>query len=119
MKRVLIIAVLVMTAAAAPGFRYVSQVLCCVCETAGAVASPLLWHLADEILPYAIARGTSQDEFTATNEAKWRAAFTAGDLLYTVLPQMLRAGMARPVSPVEAEIISKTCRFELVSFVVR
>ena len=119
MKRILIIAVLVMTAAAAPGFRYVSQALCCVCETAGAVASPLLWHLADEILPYAIARGASQDGFTITDEAKWRAAFAAEDLLYTVLPQLLRAGIAHPVSPVEAKIISETSRFELVSFVVR
>ena len=119
MKKILIIAVLVMTAAAAPGFRYVSQALCCVCETAGAVASPLLWHLADEILPYAIARGASQDGFAITEETKWRAAFAAGDLLYMVLPQMLRAGMARPVSPVAAKIISETSRFELVSFVVR
>lgn len=119
MKRVLIIAVLVMTAAAAPGFRYVAEAMCCVCETAGAVASPLLWHLAEEILPYAIARGTSQDGLTVIDEVKWRAAFAAGDLLYTVLPQVLRPGMARPVSPVEAKIISETCRFELVSFVVR
>jgi len=118
MKKVLIIAVLVMTTAAAPGFRYVSQALCCVCGTAGAVASPLLWHLADEILPYAIAGGASQDEFKATDEAKWRAAFAAGDLLATALPQVLRPEMARPVSMVETEIISATCRFELVSFVV-
>jgi hypothetical protein len=119
MKRVLIIAVLVMTAAAAPGFRYVSQALCCVCETAGRVASPLLWHLVDEIRPYAIARGASRDGLTVTDEAKWRAAFAAGDLLYMVLPQVLQTGMACPVSTVEAEIISDTCRFELVSFVVR
>jgi hypothetical protein len=119
MKRILIIAVVVMTAAAAPGFRYVAQQVGCVCETAGAVASPLVWHLANEILPYAIARGTSQDGFTVTDEAKWRAAFAAGDLLYAVLPQLLRPGLARPASRVEAKIISETCRFELVSFVVR
>jgi hypothetical protein len=119
MKRVLIIAVLLVTAAAAPGFRYVAQELGCVCETAGAVASPLFWHLANEILPYAIARGASQDGCTVTDEAKWRAAFAAGDLLYAVLPQLLRPGLARPASRVEAKIISETCRFELVSFVVR
>lgn len=119
MKRVLIIAVLVMTAAAAAGFRYVSQALCCVCETAGAVASPLLWHLVDEILPYAIAGGASQDGLAVTDDAKWRAVFAAEDLLYMVLEQAFQTGMARPVSQVEAEIISETCRFELVSFVVR
>jgi hypothetical protein len=119
MKKILRIAVLVMTAAAAPGFRHVAQELGCVCETAGAVASPLFWHLANEILPYAIARGVSQDEFTAADQAKWRAAFAAGDLLYAVLPQLLRPGMARPASRVEAKIVSGTCRFELLSFVVR
>lgn len=96
MKRILIIAVLLMTAAAAPGFRYVAQEAGCFCETAGAVASPLFWHLANEILPYAIARGASQDGFAVTDEAKWRAAVAAGDLLYAVLPQLLRPGMARP-----------------------
>jgi hypothetical protein len=119
MKRVLIIAVLVMTAAAAPGFRYVAQDLGCVCETAGAVASPLFWQLVNEVLPYAVARGASPDGFTVTDEAKWRAAFAAGDLLYAVLPQLLRPGMARSASLVEARIISETCRFELASFVVR
>jgi hypothetical protein len=119
MKKALIIAVLVMTTAAAPGFRYVSQALCCVCETAGAVASPLLWQLVDEILPYAIARGASQNGLTVTDEAKWRAAFAAGDLLATVLPQVLRPGMLPSISRVEEKIISATCRFELVSFVVR
>jgi hypothetical protein len=119
MKRILIVAVLVMTAAAAPGFRYVAQEMGCICETAGAVASPLFWHLANEILPYAIVRGASQNGFTVTDEAKWRAVFAAGDLLYAVLPQLLRPGTARPTSRVEAKIISETCRFELVSFVVR
>jgi hypothetical protein len=119
MKKVLIVAVLVMTAAAAPGFRYVAQAVGCVCETAGAVVSPLFWHLANEILPYAIARGAAQDGLPLIDEAKWRAAFAAGDSLYAVLPQVLRPGMTRPVSRVEAQIISETCRFELASFVVR
>jgi hypothetical protein len=119
MKKVPIIAVLVMTVAAAPGFRYVAQEAGCVCETAGAVARPLFWQLANEILPYAIARGASQDGFTVTDEAKWRAACAAGDLLYAVLPQLLRPGMARPASRVAAKISSETCRFDLVSFVVR
>jgi hypothetical protein len=119
MKRILSIAVLVMTAAAAPGFRYVAPEVGCVCETAGAVVSPLFWHLANEILPYAIARGAPPDGFTVADQAKWRAAFAAGDLLYAVLPQLLRPGLARPASRLEAKIISETCRFELVSFVVR
>ena len=119
MKRILIVAVLVMTAAAAPGFRYVAQTVGCICDTAGAVASPLFWHLANEILPYAIARGASEDGFTVSDEAKWRAVFAAGDLVYVIFPQMLRPGMTPPVTPLEAQILSETCRFELVSFVVR
>lgn len=119
MKKTLIVVVLVMTAAAAPGFRYVTQAMCCVCETASAVASPLFWQLAHDVLPYVIARGASEGGFTIADEAKWRAAFTAGDLLYKVLPQLLRPEMARDASRVETEIISQTCRFQLVSFVVR
>lgn len=119
MKKVLIVAVLVMTAAAASGFRYLTQAVGCVCETAGAVASPLVWQLAQDALPYVIARGASQGGFTVTGEVQWRAAFTAGDLLYAILPQLLRPEMARPASRVEAKIISQTRRFQMVSFVVR
>jgi hypothetical protein len=119
MKRVLMIAVLVMTAAAVPGFRCVTQAVGCVCETAGAVASPLFWQLAHELLPYAMARVASQGGSTVSDEAKWRAAFVAGDLLYALLPQLRESGVARPVPRLEAQIISVTCRFQLVSFVVR
>ena len=117
MKRVLIIAVLVMTAA--PGFRYVLQAAGCVCETAGAVTSPLFWQLAHELLPYAVARVTSQGGLTVTDEANWRAAFVAGDVLYAGLRQVRRPGVAGPVSRVESKIISEMCRFQLVSSVVR
>jgi hypothetical protein len=70
MKKILIPALLVISAAFAPGLRNAVEFPDRACEVAQSVVAPLFWHLWDELLNREIARLTQP--VTLGREMGWR-----------------------------------------------
>lgn len=70
MKKILIPALLVVSAAFAPGLRNAVEFPDRACEVAQSVVAPLFWHLWDELLNREIARLTQP--VTLGREMGWR-----------------------------------------------
>jgi hypothetical protein len=72
MKKILIPALLVVSAAFAPCLRNAAEFPDRACEVAQEVAQPLFWHLWDRLLTGELAQGTGRSE---RNESEsWQAA---------------------------------------------
>jgi hypothetical protein len=72
MKKILIPALLVISAAFAPGLRNAVEFPDQACEVAQEVAQPLFWHLWDRLLTRELAQGTGPSE--RNESVSWEAA---------------------------------------------
>lgn len=72
MKKILIPALLVVSAAFAPGLRNAVELSDRACEVAQEVAKPLFWHLWDRLLTRELARGTGRSK--RNESTSWEAA---------------------------------------------
>lgn len=72
MKKILIPALLAVSAAFAPGLRNAAEFSDRACEIAQEVAQPLVWHLWDRLLTRELARGTRRSE--GNESTSWEAA---------------------------------------------
>jgi hypothetical protein len=72
MKKILIPALLVVSAAFAPCLRNAVEFPDRACEVAQEVAQPLFWHLWDRLLTRKLAQGTGRSE--RNESASWQAA---------------------------------------------
>jgi hypothetical protein len=72
MKKILIPALLVVSAAFAPGLRNAVEFPDRACEVAQEVAQPLFWHVWDRLLSRELAQGTGRGE--RNESASWPAA---------------------------------------------
>jgi hypothetical protein len=86
MKTILIHALLVVSAAFAPGVRDAIEFPERTCEVAQTAAVPLFWHLWDKLLTHELARGIRQAP-SADAEMEWQGALSNDAFVCVSIPE--------------------------------
>jgi len=100
MKKILITALLVVSAAFAPGTRDAVEFPERGREIAQEVATPVFWHLWDKLLAHELARGI-QSGTSAGAEPEWQGALSKDDVVCIFFRVFLKHGFDGVISAAE------------------
>jgi hypothetical protein len=100
MKKILIPALLVVSAAFAPGLRDAVELPERACEIAQEAAGPLFWHLWDKVLTYELERGM-RPASSAGVASEWQQTLGNGTVVCIVFHVFLKHAFDGVVSVTE------------------